>query len=214
MILSRNYYEEDERLFSTGNDELDDILEEVYYSGIEDGYDYAQKEFAELKDVGYDQLKLKQIKDRQKKAAEKKAERAAKKASREKNRFRASGQPIGSRSEAAVRRNSPRYWDSLVGYTAKDAGPRAGYLEAEELAKGASRKFNKWVSYPGLHSNISRKGKLDYSFISDGKEVYIKTPQDFYQHEIKPTQSDYIKKLKRHDKIRKVKRGIKKVVKK
>lgn len=36
----------DERLFSTGNDELDDILEEVYYSGIEDGYDYFQKEFA------------------------------------------------------------------------------------------------------------------------------------------------------------------------
>ena len=48
MIISKdNYYEEDEKLFSTGNDELDDILEEVYYSGIEDGYDYAQREFAE-----------------------------------------------------------------------------------------------------------------------------------------------------------------------
>ena len=45
IILKNNYYEEDERLFSTGNDELDDILEEVYYSGLEDGYDYAQKEF-------------------------------------------------------------------------------------------------------------------------------------------------------------------------
>lgn len=172
-----------------------------------------QSLFAELKDVGYDQLKLKQIKDRQKKAAEKKAERAAKKASRERNRFRASGQPIGSRSEAAVRRNSPTYWDTLIGYTAKDAG-KHGYLDAEELAKGASRKYNKWVSYPGLHSNITKKGNLDYSFISDGKEVYIKTPQDFYQHEIKPTQSDYIKKLKRHNKIRKVKRAIKGVAKK
>ena len=29
MIISKdNYYEEDEKLFSTGNDELDDILEE------------------------------------------------------------------------------------------------------------------------------------------------------------------------------------------
>ncbi len=33
-----------EKLFSTGNEDLDDILEEVYYSGIEDGYDYAHQE--------------------------------------------------------------------------------------------------------------------------------------------------------------------------
>ena len=46
MILYRNNYVEDERLFSTGDSELDDLLEEVYYSGLEDGYDYAQKEFA------------------------------------------------------------------------------------------------------------------------------------------------------------------------
>ena len=45
ILLKNNYYEEDERLFSTGDEELDDILEEVYYSGIEDGYDYFQKEF-------------------------------------------------------------------------------------------------------------------------------------------------------------------------
>lgn len=43
-------YQEDEKLFSTGDEELDDILEEVYYSGIEDGYDYAQREFAEKKE--------------------------------------------------------------------------------------------------------------------------------------------------------------------
>jgi hypothetical protein len=49
MIIGKQLFDsyEDERLFSTGNDELDDILEEVYYSGIEDGYDYAQYEFAE-----------------------------------------------------------------------------------------------------------------------------------------------------------------------
>ena len=41
-----SYYEENEKLFSTGDSELDDILEEVYYSGIEGGYEYAQKEFA------------------------------------------------------------------------------------------------------------------------------------------------------------------------
>ncbi len=43
ILLKNNHYEE--RIFSTGNSELDDILEEVYCSGIEDGYDYAQKEF-------------------------------------------------------------------------------------------------------------------------------------------------------------------------
>ena len=35
------------KLFSTGNNELDSLLTEVYYSGIEDGYDYAQREFAD-----------------------------------------------------------------------------------------------------------------------------------------------------------------------
>ncbi len=39
--------EESEKLFSTGDSELDDLLQEVYYSGLEDGYDYAQREFAE-----------------------------------------------------------------------------------------------------------------------------------------------------------------------
>lgn len=54
MIIGRKFAEkcfsqvdESEKLFSTGNEELDAILEEVYYSGIEDGYDYAQKEFSE-----------------------------------------------------------------------------------------------------------------------------------------------------------------------
>lgn len=46
ILLKNNYYEEDEKLFSTGDSELDDLLEEVYYSGISDGYDYAQREFA------------------------------------------------------------------------------------------------------------------------------------------------------------------------
>lgn len=46
ILLKNNYYEEkDQRLFSTGDSELDDILEEVYYSGLEDGYEYAQREF-------------------------------------------------------------------------------------------------------------------------------------------------------------------------
>ena len=49
MILLKNNYEEDEKLFSTGDDELDEILEEVYYSGLEDGYDYAQREFSKRK---------------------------------------------------------------------------------------------------------------------------------------------------------------------
>lgn len=44
ILLKNNYYEEDEKLFSTGDSELDDILEEVYYSGISDGYDYAYEE--------------------------------------------------------------------------------------------------------------------------------------------------------------------------
>lgn len=40
------------KLFSTGDPELDDILEEVYYSGISDGYDYAYQEklYAESED--------------------------------------------------------------------------------------------------------------------------------------------------------------------
>ena len=51
ILLKNNYYEEDERLFSTGDSKLDDILEEVYYSGISDGYDYAQREFAEKRET-------------------------------------------------------------------------------------------------------------------------------------------------------------------
>ena len=51
MIIGKNYYEESQKLFSTGDSELDDLLEEVYYSGLEDGYDYAQKEFASVRRV-------------------------------------------------------------------------------------------------------------------------------------------------------------------
>ena len=61
MILGRQLiesYEENEKLFSTGNDELDEILEEVYYSGLEDGYDYAQREFAEKEEKGKDKMKF------------------------------------------------------------------------------------------------------------------------------------------------------------
>lgn len=37
----------EERLFSTGDSNLDLLLTEVYYSGLEDGYDYAQREFSD-----------------------------------------------------------------------------------------------------------------------------------------------------------------------
>ena len=43
MIIDRNYdYYEDERLYSTGDDELDDLLEKAFC----EGYDYAQREFS------------------------------------------------------------------------------------------------------------------------------------------------------------------------
>ena len=57
MIIYKNRAEEDERLFSTGNEELDDILEEVYYSGISDGYNYAQKEFGVIQDIQHSGMK-------------------------------------------------------------------------------------------------------------------------------------------------------------
>ena len=63
MILLKNNYEEDEKLFSTGDDELDEILEEVYYSGLEDGYDYAQREFARTRYTQDDVDSLKRMKD-------------------------------------------------------------------------------------------------------------------------------------------------------
>jgi hypothetical protein len=63
MIVYKNDYEEDEKLFSTGDSELDDILEEVYYSGIEDGYDYAQREFARTRYTQDDVDSLKRMKD-------------------------------------------------------------------------------------------------------------------------------------------------------
>lgn len=46
MIIGRNFvneYYEDEKLYSTGNDELDEMLEKAFC----EGYEYAQKEFAE-----------------------------------------------------------------------------------------------------------------------------------------------------------------------
>jgi len=45
MKIERLYsdYQEEERLYSTGNDELDDLLERAFC----DGYEYAQREFAE-----------------------------------------------------------------------------------------------------------------------------------------------------------------------
>lgn len=66
MILGKQLiesYEEDERLFSTGDEELDDILEEVYFSGLEDGYDYAQYEFAEVDTERTKRARVKAAKD-------------------------------------------------------------------------------------------------------------------------------------------------------
>ena len=37
-----------EKMFSTGNEELDTLLEKVYSEGVEDGYDYAQKELRQV----------------------------------------------------------------------------------------------------------------------------------------------------------------------
>lgn len=47
-LVERSFsqYEEEERLYSTGNDELDDLLERAFC----DGYQYAQVEFAEKED--------------------------------------------------------------------------------------------------------------------------------------------------------------------
>ncbi len=57
MIVYKNNYEEDERLFSTGNEELDALLEETYYSGISDGYNYAQKEGGVIQDIQHSGMK-------------------------------------------------------------------------------------------------------------------------------------------------------------
>lgn len=58
-LFSETGYEESEKMFSTGNEELDELLERVYSAGIEDGYDYAQKEFSkkEKKDKKKDKKK-------------------------------------------------------------------------------------------------------------------------------------------------------------
>ena len=45
-LFSETEYEESKKMFSTGDEELDELLERVYSAGIEDGYDYAQKEFS------------------------------------------------------------------------------------------------------------------------------------------------------------------------
>ena len=52
LLDENDYGYDDEKLFSTGDSELDDLLEEVYYSGLEDGYDYAyeEREYAENED--------------------------------------------------------------------------------------------------------------------------------------------------------------------
>ena len=105
-----------------------------------------QRLFAELKDVGYDQMKLKEIKDRQKKAAEKRAERAAKKASREKYRFKASGDPY-YKSLKDFKKSNANIWERDIARTQADATRNAikknridATLLHEELQKGATRK--------------------------------------------------------------------------
>ena len=48
----------EERLFSTGDSNLDLLLTEVYYSGLEDGYDYAQREFSDYDDDDDDEDRI------------------------------------------------------------------------------------------------------------------------------------------------------------
>lgn len=51
---SDNEYYENERLYSTGDSELDDLLERAFC----DGYEYAQKEFVSLEEFIFDDSKL------------------------------------------------------------------------------------------------------------------------------------------------------------
>ena len=50
MKIWKNYNYEEERLYSTGNDELDELLERAFC----EGYEYAQREFATREFVIYD----------------------------------------------------------------------------------------------------------------------------------------------------------------
>ncbi len=57
-MYSENYdeYEEDIRLYSTGDDELDDLLEKAF----SEGYEYAQKEFAGARGITGSDISLSQ----------------------------------------------------------------------------------------------------------------------------------------------------------
>lgn len=169
-----------------------------------------QKLYAELKDVGGDENKLKEIQDRQKKAQERKEFKAKKKANREATRLRAGG-PLRNKTPEQIRRNDPKAWDLYVGNT----GHRSKYyLTPEQLERGAVRKYANRITYPGLNQNITTKGELGYFLVTPKGDIKIETPRDFYEHQVKPQQTSYVKGLKRHKKIRKVKRAVKNTFKK
>ena len=157
-----------------------------------------QKLYAELKDVGGDENKLKEIQDRQQKAQERKEFKAKKKANREASRYRASGQRGhgGARSANHARINDRKFWENLIGQTGHNSPNK--YLNAEELETGATRKYTRGITYPGLNQNITTKGELGYILGGPNGDIKIETPRDFYEHEVKSNQT-YVKSLKRQD---------------
>ena len=133
MTIPRRNYEESQKLFSTGNDELDNLLTEVYYSGIEDGYDYAQKEFAsKVWDVDDE--------DEDEDEKEKRKERAEKRKGRElKNSHRGLGRSliIGGTLPGAIgayTTKSDTEADYKKGYSEEDIIRRAGERGAKRGA--------------------------------------------------------------------------------
>ena len=104
--------EVEKKLFSTGNDDLDAILTEVYYSGIEDGYDYAQKEFG-IKEKGEEIIE--KIKGAGKKAIDAVKETGKK-----------AGKAVGKAAES-------------VGDATKSAGEKVG--EGAKKAANSTGKF-------------------------------------------------------------------------
>ena len=136
-----------------------------------------QRLYADLKDVGWDQSKLKDIKDRQEKAKKIREGREAKKASREANRWKAGGimmdesrfnklnpelferNMLSAQKDAIIKANKSKapYWHNPVKYngiSVEDAkrGARRRFLKGTEVS---AENIDKFINYNGYSNGAA-----------------------------------------------------------
>lgn len=165
MRLKRKVFSmaENQKLFSTGDENLDLLLEEVYFSGVEDGAEFAQREFAK------------------KSAAAKEYDKVMNDVAERTKRGLKDGESFGEKAKEGVKKAGKKAKEGAqkVGGAIKEAPSKFGKWiketwnaeEAIKKMKGKEKeKFSEWLqNHQSEFGKVAPLEKLDRTIAKKGK---------------------------------------------